>query len=55
MTESITIPPVAKVRDKLAAAQAEVRYLRRLLPLAKQQEEAQRLRSKADQTKGDPP
>ena len=46
MVESIAIPAAAKVRDKLAAAQAEVRYLRRLLVLAKEKDEATRLQDK---------
>jgi len=39
----INIPPSEEVRRKLAAAQAEARYLRRLLKLAKEREEADRL------------
>jgi hypothetical protein len=46
MVESISIPPAARVRDQLAAAQAEVRYLRRILRIAKEKDEANRLRGK---------
>lgn len=41
-TESI--PPAAEVRKRLAAATAETRYLRRLLRLARERDEAERLR-----------
>ena len=39
----INLPPSEEVRHKLAAAQAEARYRRRLLKLAKECEEADRL------------
>lgn len=51
---AILIPPAREVRDKLAAAQAEARYLRRLLKLAKEHDEAEALRAKADATGAKP-
>ena len=48
MQPAINIPPTVEIRKKLAAAKAETRYLRRLLPIAKEREEAERLRSEAD-------
>ncbi|MBU4273725.1 MAG: hypothetical protein KKA28_17830 [Planctomycetes bacterium] len=47
MQSVIKIPPTAEIRKNLAAAKAEARYLRRLLPIAQQQEEAARLRAEA--------
>ena len=44
----LSVPPVAEVRKQLAATAAEVRMLRRLLRLAKDADEAKRLRAKAD-------
>jgi hypothetical protein len=44
---NIVIPPSQEVRDKLAAAQAKARYLRRLLKLARERDEAKRLSAKA--------
>jgi hypothetical protein len=44
---TIVIPPSQEVRDKLAAAQAEARYLRRLLKLARERDEAETLHAKA--------
>ena len=41
------IPPAADVRKRLVAANAEVRYLRRLLKLARERDEAERLRREA--------
>ena len=38
------VPPVATVRRELAASVAETQYLRRLLRLSKEAEEARRLR-----------
>jgi hypothetical protein len=49
-TESIPRAPVVKKR--LAAATAQTRYLRRLLKLAKERDEAERLRAEADSAKG---
>ena len=48
------IPPAADVRKRLVAANAEVRYLRRLLKLARERDEAERLRreAKADRQAG---
>jgi hypothetical protein len=43
-----TIPPAGEVRDRLAAAMAEVRMLRRLLQLAKDAEKAQGHRQAAN-------
>jgi hypothetical protein len=42
--EHLNVPPAETVRAKLAAATAEARFLRRLLRLAREQEEAARLR-----------
>ncbi len=50
-TTSISIPPAREVREKLAAVQAEARYLRRLLKLAKEREEAERLFQKTAKRK----
>jgi len=44
---TIVIPPSQEVRDKLAASMAEARYLRRLLKLSKEREEAERLSARA--------
>ena len=44
-TENIL--PAADVRKRLVAANAEVRYLRRLLTLARERDEAERLRREA--------
>jgi hypothetical protein len=43
------IPPAADVRRRLAAANAEARYLRRLLRLARDRDAAKRLRQEAEQ------
>ena len=43
----IVIPPATQVREKLAAATAEARYLRRLLRLARERDESIRLASQA--------
>lgn len=48
MQPAIRIPPTAEIRKNLAAAKAEVSYLRRLLPIAQRQEEAARLRAEAE-------
>ena len=52
---TIVIPPSGEVRDKLAASMAESRYLRRLLKLAKEREEADRLSSHASKKREAPP
>ena len=41
------IPPAPIVKKRLAAATAETRYLRRLLKLARERDEAERLRREA--------
>lgn len=48
----IVIPPARKVREKLAAATAEARYLRRLLRLARERDESVRLTAQARPKKG---
>jgi hypothetical protein len=48
----LDVPPVAVVRKRLSAAVAETRFLRRLLKLSKEKEDAQRLRAEADAAKG---
>lgn len=40
---NIVIPSVQELRDRLASATTEARYLRRLLKIAKEREEAVRL------------
>jgi hypothetical protein len=47
-----SIPPAAEVRKQLAAATAETRYLRRLLRIAKERDQAAQLRRDAEQSAG---
>jgi hypothetical protein len=47
MQDLVNIPPTPTLREKLAAAMAESRYLRSLLKIARQRDEAKTLRAKA--------
>ena len=50
MQDIVNIPPTPTLREKLAAAQAESRYLRSLLKIARQRDEAVRLQEQANKT-----
>jgi hypothetical protein len=52
MQDLVNIPPTPTLREKLAAATAESRYLRSLLKIARQRDEAIRLQEQANRTKG---
>ena len=47
MQDIAKIPPTPKLREKLAAAMAESRYLRSLLKISRQRDEAESLKAKA--------
>ena len=52
-SENISVPSADYVRGKLAEAVAEVRFLRRLLRLAKDGDEANRLRGDSKGTEAE--
>ena len=47
----INLPPAEQIGDQLAATQAQARYLRRLLRLARERDEAERLSAAARSSK----
>ena len=47
MQDIANIPPTPTLREKLAAAMAEAAYLRSLLKIARQRDEAETLHAKA--------
>jgi hypothetical protein len=53
MQDLVNIPPTPTLREKLAAAMAESRYLRSLLKIARQRDEVVRLKQQTTKTGND--